>query len=69
MGVRRMPDSIIIPPLLWVSDHLGEHYKWEECVKSKRYCSAECPEFFMCNALTLEYEGDRSKPLIKEIKK
>lgn len=64
-----MVDNIIIPPLLWVTDHLGEHYKWKQCIEIGRKCNIkECLDFCMCDALTLDYEGDRSKPLIKEIK-
>lgn len=58
-----MTDKIIIPPLIW----LGDHYKWKDCVDRNIPCDKTCPEFFMCDALTLDYEGDRSQPLIKEI--
>jgi hypothetical protein len=62
-----MPDSIIIPPLLWIKDTMGEHYKWKSCVDANIECNIKCPSFCMCDALTLDYEGDRSQPLVKKI--
>ena len=65
-----MTDSIIIPPLIWVKDSFGEHYKWKDCIDNNIECDIyKCPEALMCDALTLAYEGDRSQPLIKEIQK
>lgn len=63
-----MPDQIIIPPLIWVRDNFGEHYKWKDCVDKGMECDIKkCPSACMCDALTLEYDGDRSQPLIKQI--
>lgn len=63
-----MTGQMIIPPLIWVTDKFGEHYKWKDCIDRNIECDIyTCQEALMCDALTLPYEGDRSKELIKEI--
>ncbi len=66
-----MVDNIIIPPLVWIKDNIGEHYQWKKCADEGRHCFADnlegCDECLMCGALTLPYEGDRSVELKKEV--